>query len=800
MNFPNFGQQTVIDAIQESLLVLAPMGTGKTRTAAAAMHRAIESGIKPEQVLGLTFTNRAAEAMRGALAEAIPKENHRIALFNLHGLCARLLREEGIFVHLPPDFSILDEDEAADLLWEFVPREDRKERYKNKPLEALNAYEKYVFNFLTRGDLGATPLAFCLYRDAMHRDGNVDFTGLIARTYRVLQTNAAVLERWQNRYQWILVDEVQDINLVEYRIIAILAGVTRCLKFFGDPHQTIYEWRFAQPQQVIDVFTTEFQPRVLALKINYRCTPALIEASNSLLKSHISNDSPLPEASPEATRDGQIQLHEFESAQDEAQAVVTQITEWHRDGIAWSNIAVIARQNRTLMEISSTLKTSEIPHLVAEEFDFFRRQEVKDVLAILQYLVAPFRRNPILRLLKRFDAKPGTLDALEKSIQGTGLHLGYLLRNTKGDPLYPLITAWEHHHVVALDTETTGLDPLTAEVIQLAKIPMHGSEILRWLKPKGSLGDSVRTHGITDEILLEKGEDPHKVFEEVLCFEPDQILLGHNLAFDLRLLRNQAARLGLEPTFPMWFDTMPLAATVLSREQLTGLRLETVATALQVPLDNAHDAKSDARACLIVLSKLIEHLHETQADRLRIISEMPSDLRHAFTRLSVLLHKAADLEMIHSDVHELILAVWHLLCEMPGQHECRSNPGRTKNIEDLAAIAQFLQERHGGILSLPSFLEQASLSRRDMMLEAEPNQVRLLTAHAAKGLEFDAVALPRLIQPWNGCTDEEARVFYVMLTRARRHLWMGWPKSTNTSWGEPHRVARLQYLSLFEKM
>ncbi len=225
--FPDPDQQAVIEAVGESLLVLAPMGTGKTRTAAAAIRSAIDSGIEPERVLGLTFTNRAAEAMRGALAEALPEASHRVALFNLHGLCARLLREEAALAGLPPDFGILDEEESAELLWQFVSSANRQERYRGKKKEALGAYEKHVFDYLTGGDTRGTPSEFLMYRDALYRDGVVDFTGLIARAWRILSHHPEARARWESRYAWVLVDEAQDVNLAEYRIIAMLAGPSR---------------------------------------------------------------------------------------------------------------------------------------------------------------------------------------------------------------------------------------------------------------------------------------------------------------------------------------------------------------------------------------------------------------------------------------------------------------------------------------------------------------------------------------------------------------------------------------------
>ncbi|NUN93254.1 MAG: UvrD-helicase domain-containing protein, partial [Verrucomicrobiae bacterium] len=340
--FPNDEQRAVVEAVRESLLVLSPMGTGKTRTAAAAVARAMTDGIAPEKILGLTFTNRAAEAMRRALAEALPEDSHRVALFNLHGLCARLLREECALAGLPPDFGILDEDESAELLWQFISRRDRSEKYDDDRRAALGAYEKFVFRFLTGEERGSVPDEFLMYRDAMYRDGTVDFTGLIARAWRVLRADRTARERWRTRFAWILVDEAQDINLAEYRVIALLGEKSRCVKMFGDTHQTIFEWRFAQPRQVIEAFAAEFSPRRLALKINYRCAPALVEASNALRRVHVPSREPFPEPGLLGV-EGRIEMSSAEDSEQELRALVEKVEEWRRAGVALREIAVLAR-------------------------------------------------------------------------------------------------------------------------------------------------------------------------------------------------------------------------------------------------------------------------------------------------------------------------------------------------------------------------------------------------------------------------------------------------------------------------
>lgn len=794
--FPNDEQRAVIEAVRESLLVLSPMGTGKTRTAAAAIARAMEAGVEPERVLGLTFTNRAAEAMRRAVAEALGGDSHRVALFNLHGLCARLLREESALAGLPPDFGILDEDESADLLWQYVPRQHRADRYDDDRRKALGAYERFVFRFLTGEEKGPVPEEFGMYRDAMYRDGTVDFTGLIARAWRVLRADAPARERWQARFAWVLVDEAQDVNLAEYRVISLLGAGSRCVKMFGDTHQTIFEWRFAQPRQVLEAFEAEFKPRHLALRTNYRCAPVLVEASNALRRAHVPSREPFP-APGLPGLEGEVEMGAFDDSEEETRALVEKVGAWRKAGVPLRETAVLARTNRTLGEVSAALRAAGIPHLVFDEFDFFRRQEVKDVTAILEHLVAPFRRTPVLRLLKAFGAPEGALARLEQELAGTGLHVSELARGAPGDPLHPLLEAWAAGRVVCVDTETTGLDPAEAEVIQLARVDAKGAASA-FLRPAGKVGESVRTHGFTDEFLRERGRDPREVFSEMLRFAAGTVLLGHNVAFDARMLARHAGRVGLEPSLPAFYDTMPLAAACLDAKSLKGLRLEAVAGALGVELPHAHDAGADARATLDVLGRLMPRLVEKQPERLRILGRLPAEVALAARKAAALLKAAREAEAEAGGVRELILAAWALLKETPGARDYRLNPAREPNVRDLAAIAGFLAERRGGRLSLPAFLEQVALSRRDMLLETDPDRVRLLTAHAAKGLEFDAVAIPRLVKPYPDYTDEEARVFYVMLTRARKRLWLSWPRRITSPWGREFAVERLKYLVALE--
>ncbi|MDD2708138.1 MAG: UvrD-helicase domain-containing protein [Verrucomicrobiae bacterium] len=800
MAFPNNEQRAVIEAVGESLLVLAPMGTGKTRTAAAAIDRAMETGIEPEQILGLTFTNRAADAMRTAVAEALPEQSHRIHLYNLHALCARLLREESQLAGLPPDFGILDEDESLALMWEMASPVERRE-FKNKPQEAMNEYERVVFRFLTAGGDRELLPCFRRYRDAMRRDGNVDFTGLIGRTHYLLHYHDEARLRWQARYRWLLVDEVQDINLAEYRIISVLGAKAKCLKFFGDTHQTIYEWRFAQPKQVIETFVKEFQPRSLALRINYRCSPTLIAATNAVRQAYVPSDEPLPEAGVE--EDGEedaVAIRGFSDPTSEINALADKLISWKAEGISPSGMAVLARQRRTLIEASAVLRERGVAHLVAEDFDFFRRKEIKDVMAALEHCVSPFRRHPILRLLKLFGATEHSLSVFQNEAQGTGLHWGYVMRGEPGDPLKKLLDAWREGRVVALDTETTGLDPAVAEVVQLAWIGQNdGEKFDAFLRPAKSVGTSVKTHGFTDEFLAREGGDPRETLARGLKWGEGRLLSGHNLAFDLRLLRDQTARLGLQVAFPEYFDTMPLVAAVLDPQNLPGLRLEMAARALGLEVDGTHHALVDARLCRLILEKLMPGLVNAQKRRLRVLAEMPSDLALAVRKVSTLLRRVQELESGSLSIPVLIQEGWKLLREIPGPHDYRQNKAREANVNELGRVAEYLVRRRGGALSLPLFIEQVALSRQDMMMEVSPDAIRLLTGHAAKGLEFDAVALPNLIKPWGDYTPEEARVFYVMITRARRKLWMTWPAARRLTSGAEVPAERLKYLETLEK-
>jgi DNA helicase II / ATP-dependent DNA helicase PcrA len=795
--FPNSQQQEVIRRVGESLLVLAPMGTGKTRTAAAAISRAIESGIAPERILGITFTNRAAEAMRVAVGKVIPQSSAKIPLMNLHGFCARLLREEHALAHLTPDFGILDEEDSMELLWQFISQSDKSARYQNKPQNALNDYEKYVFGYLLGGQPGLkTPIEYVMYRDALRRDGTVDFTGLIARTHRLLGHNAHVREKWQRACQWILVDEVQDINLAEYQILSLMAGGCRCLKFFGDPHQTIFEWRFAQPQQVLDAFQREFTPVVLSLTANYRCSPGIVQLSNTVRKHFIPSNHPFPE--PFLNDEGSVAYVEAQHAGEELDFLGRQVTEWMEQGIQPERIAVLARTNLVLKEISTRLTAINVPHLQADDFDFFRRKEIKEVLALLEHSISPFRRQPVLRTLKLFGARIASLEKFESQAAGTGLHISQLVREPlRGDPLHALLEAWRLGNIAAVDTETTGLDPAKAEVVQFAYV---GREriVSEYLRPSHPVGKSVETHGLTDEFLSSHGREPAEVLDEIAkILEGRDVWLGHNLQYDLEVLKSQFLRSGRTFSSPKCFDTMPLAAALLKREELPGLRLEHVSKAFGVELKDAHDAVADSQACLDVLGKMIPTLENRQAHRMRAVEEIEPDLNLAIRKTLGIYQAVEALRDTLPFGGELVLKTWEILKSTPGEHDFRSHPAREKNVQQLARVADHLREQKGA-LSIHAFLELVTLSRKEMLFESDPHRVRLLTAHSAKGLEFDAVALPRLVAPWKD-SEEEARVFYVMITRARRHLWLCCPRRAPDRRGELVPVQPLRFLSVFEQ-
>ena len=266
----------IAEHLDGGLLILAPVGTGKTLTLAERAANAIASGIAPNRILCLTFTNRAAKEMAVRIGRIHPKDADRIVVSTFHALCADMLRQEAREIGIPSDFVVYDDVDSIDLICELGRMEFNEARQLYYSIESAKANET-GHKLTAAGLLGDLFEGFPphLAGTAIEYQKNLllryalDFQDLVAFTRAMLKENEDARERWMNRFDFIQVDEVQDTHYSEYQIVRALAKRSGNLALIGDFDQTIYEWRGSQPEKVIEAFKRDFAFIIISLTGNY---------------------------------------------------------------------------------------------------------------------------------------------------------------------------------------------------------------------------------------------------------------------------------------------------------------------------------------------------------------------------------------------------------------------------------------------------------------------------------------------------------------------------------------------------
>lgn len=780
-------QQRIAGHLRGGLLVLAPVGTGKTFALTERIAGALDAGFEPGRILCLTFTNRAAQEVRTRLAERFPRPARALTVETFHGLCATILRREARQIGLATDFTICDDEDSIELLRELGPAErnaaqnlsraiqEQKSRPSTRELTWPPDWAR-IFHALGDGRLIAER-----YQRELAAQHKVDYGDLVLLVGSLLQCQPEVRRRWEQRFDFVQVDEVQDTHKSEYRVVWVLAHRSRNLALFGDVDQTIYGWRGSEPFTIIEQFRQNFAPVTeLALTVNRRATRQLVQAAASFATTFAARTRVLP--SPDSPVGLPLELHQAADPPAEARWIGERIGELVRsdDTLEFRRVGVLVRAHYRAEAISQGLHEVGIPHLTVEAYEFFRRQEIKDALARLRLILSPADAGALPRLLERPANGParGAVARLRKAGERFGLRPVDLLRPEtfdSGEPFGTLLDAYHHAGLVVLDVETTGTSPQRDRVIEIAATRLvRGRPTERFqalLASDVPVGESEAIHGVGDALLAAEGRPPAEVLAEFFDFRGDDLLVGHNVGFDLRMLSVQAQRLGLEP--PAWesADTLQLARRFLDSADYS---LEALAAELRLPHRPSHRAETDVAATCDLLAHLVP-LAEADSDaRAQLLAELLdtfAPLAEQLQRWRELAGQLRPAELLARVLDESGLRDYYASREA-------SEPRRLAHLDELAEI---FAARDNPTLDPLSALEDvvryAALSRNLDLLRQGDDRVPVLTIHQAKGLEFDVVFIAGLCddelpskRSIAGDLEEERRLFYVALTRARRHL------------------------------
>jgi len=386
-------QQRAVLHPEGPLLILAGAGSGKTRTLTYRVAHLIGArGVPPWRILAVTFTNKVAGELRERVQRLLG-ESEAPWVSTFHSSCARILRREIAALGFTRDFVIYDDQDQERLLKECLRELDIAEQVltprgaaafidaaKNKGMVA-GAYEA--------GDVWHDRAArvYARYQDKLRRANALDFGDLLLSTVQLFEEHAGVLERYRDRFLHVLVDEYQDTNQVQYRLTNLLASQHRNLCVVGDEDQSIYRWRGADINNILDFERDYPDVTVVRLEQNYRSTGTILDAAGAVVARNTQRKGKT--LWTENPRGDQITLARLEDDLDEARFVVFEIARLQRDGTPLGDIAVFYRANAQSRGFEEALVRNRIPYAVVGGVRFFARAEVKDVLAYLRVLVNP---------------------------------------------------------------------------------------------------------------------------------------------------------------------------------------------------------------------------------------------------------------------------------------------------------------------------------------------------------------------------------------------------------------------------
>lgn len=392
----NDKQREAVAAPIGNYLVLAGAGSGKTRVLTHRIAWLIGVENVPESnILAVTFTNKAASEMRHRIESTLfQTSNH--SMFGMwvgtfHSIANRLLRSHYLDADLPQDFQIMDSEDQARLLKRLLKLHNIDEKHFPPKHVAwyINAQKdkgNRAKDIEHHNDLNEKKLVeiYQLYQEACDRAGLLDFAELLIRTYEMLKKKPLILQRYQQRFQHILIDEFQDTNNIQYDLIRLLAGDSGKVMIVGDDDQSIYGWRGAQVENIQKFLKDYPKAETIRLEQNYRSTGHILSAANELISN---NDNRLGKNLWTSSGNGDpVEIYSAFNELDEARFVAAQIQQWKEDEGSYSECAVLYRSNSQSRVIEEALIQANIPYRIYGGMRFFERQEIKDALAYLRLI------------------------------------------------------------------------------------------------------------------------------------------------------------------------------------------------------------------------------------------------------------------------------------------------------------------------------------------------------------------------------------------------------------------------------
>lgn len=835
----NKEQQKVVNEQKNNIILLASAGTGKTNTLAERVTSIIKNGnSKPSEILCITFTNKACKEMSDRVMKIVGGEAKDITIRTFHSFCFDVVRtyakrNTDIF----SDFTIFDEDDCREVISklsyyyatsnlmatnmqiqrviDFIKVERaRIETLEDRVLDEYKTVIDEIFKFreekinqvcTNKGNLNLNLKNYIkfhghelvtLYDSKLREDHALDFNDLIILTKELFK-DEKVVRALKNKFKYINIDEVQDTSIIEYSIIEKLFEGNNVL-ICGDFFQTIYSWRGSDPEMIFNKFKEKYNPVEIIFSKNYRATKNLNKASLEFLNNAFSSKVSTMYKNgilAESKEDGEkILLKETRGGREEARFIFDYVNKLCKNGEDLKRVCVLTRDNNYNIGLSEELyqiggyEGADFEFILVDQFKFFRRQEVKDILAFLKLIANRYDSLSLKRIVNRLPTGIGmkTLDSIESyKYKEVGIRLAdYIdpLVLEYGEKFSLLINEFEKENIIVFDVESTGVDVTEDEIIQIAAIKLNKKgEVVdkfeKFLKNKKPVKDSYYVHGFSDEMLQRIGEDKEKVLKEFVEYSKDSIIVGHNVQYDINILCSELERSNLgKPKFKTFYDTLDIYRRFYPGN--INYKLENLSKVYDTKHKPSHDAMDDIITTGELLVRAInEKIKETSMERMALMSK---NLK-AFTVISKKLNELFKIAE-NKRPYELVACVMNGF-NIKSMYAGDENKEKLNRLRDLYALFRDLDDKSKGNRdALLDIIRITGLSNGELesliINRTKKPRIPIITVHQAKGLEFDTVFLagiqnntfPSYMAIKEGNLEEEKRVFYVAITRAKKRL------------------------------
>lgn len=848
----NKKQQQVINELNQNILLSAGAGTGKTNVLSYRVANILNKNrANADEILCLTFTNKACRELKNRITSQLDFETaNKITIRTIHGFAYQVITTTAKKVQtIFKEFVIFDDEDQKTLIRQTIAnfpkaraldiqyivncieqlkQERALKHIYTEDIEAdyttiYHQHLKFNKTFNQQQNDNLTKFfqfnglnIIINYELALQQMHGLDYKDLIANAYRLFQ-DENICSSWRKRYKYIMIDEMQDTSSFEYTMLENLFPANNIM-LCGDEFQTIYEWRGSNPQKILTAFTKKYNPLIINFNENYRSTKLLLEmAYNTLInlfcKETILHSYAKNLLSKSSELGHKIELKQANSLANEAQWIFQNIVNLLPLVKTPTQIAILVRQNNYLQNLTLHLnylaniynqKNQEEPiHFIQiDNIRFFKRQEIKDVLSIMKYLINPNDYLSLQRILINLIPNIGirTIKQISSAeYLQNGLRLSDFInanfQNPNYEPFSDLISAYLSKDIIVFDIEGTGTDIFADNIIQLSAIKIRKgkkiAEFNRYLKSDKPVGDSEKVHHISDEYLQTHGENPKLVLQEFCQFIQDAIITGHNIrGYDMDILNQNLLKHNLKPVdfSNINFDTLDLVRRFYPN--LSNHKLEFLSNHFQFETKSNHNSLDDVFATWELLHKLLEDkIIPTAKKRSELINKQKNKFIHV-AQIFQKLHNILNDNLLLENLIAQIVEEFNLV-NIYKANATQDGAVRLENIRNLFRLAKAELNSHRGTNGIKELLQYASLSNTDLdALTSSHPKIPIITIHQAKGLEFDYEFLagmnddifPSYFSTRNGSiTEEEKRLFYVAITRAKKALFL-------SSSGRPSRL------------